>query len=108
MNAQRGLRGDTVAGSCQSRMSKGISKPRRASREDSRASPAWRGGEGGDTPRGRQGVPREQRQPRLGGTGGQWSVVGAVPGAAGLPRPASTLHYGIKQPSCSALAPQSR
>lgn len=43
MNAQRGLRGDTVAGSCQSRMSKGISKPRRASREDSRASPAWRG-----------------------------------------------------------------
>lgn len=103
-----------VAGSCQSPVSNEVSKARQVSREDGRAGSVWQG----DTPRagghatGRHGVPREQSQressPGWGAPGGQRSVVGAVPGAAGLPRLAGTLHYGIKQPSCSALAPQSR
>lgn len=54
MNAQRGLR---LAGSCQSPVSNGISKPRQVPSEDSRASPAWLG----DTPRGTKPARKEPR-----------------------------------------------
>lgn len=90
--------GDTVAGSCQSRMSRGISKPRRVPREDSR----------GDTPRGDTECHGNKGSERAAPAGGHRGSVERGGGRAGLPRPSSTLHYGIKQPSCSALAPQSR
>lgn len=83
MNAQRATR-SLAAVSPQAATGFPNSKPQRVSREDS---PAWQG----DTARGDTTKPG-RKQPWLGGTGGQWSVVGAVPGAAALPRLGSTLH----------------